>query len=58
MSLNKYNNLLASGKFFNKYPKYAEIMDLVGTAQNLAHGTNKSSEKSDRGYTKVVLYLQ
>ena len=45
MALNKYNNLLTSGRWSTKDPKDAQILDLVGVAQKFADKTNNSSEK-------------
>ena len=36
MSLKKHNNLLTSGRWSNKDPKYVQILSLVGVAQKLA----------------------
>ena len=36
MSLKKYNNLLHSGRWSNKDPKDAHILDLVVVAQDLS----------------------
>ena len=48
MELNKYNNLLTSGRCTNKDTKEDQILDLVGVGKKLADDSNKSSEKSNR----------
>ena len=45
-ALNKYNNLLTSGRWPNKDPKDAQIPYLVGVSQKIADDSNKSYEKS------------
>ena len=52
MALNKYNNLLTSGRWSTKDPKDAQILDLVGVAQKFADKTNKSSEKYNKDSSK------
>ena len=47
MDLQKYNNLLTSGRLSNKDPKDYQILYLVGVAQNLSDHFNKSSDKSN-----------
>ena len=49
MALKKYNNLLTSGRWSNKDPKYLSIL---GVAQNLVDGSNKSSDKSNTSKTE------
>ena len=63
MSLENYNKLLTSRRWYNKDPKYALIMSLVGVAQKLAYDSNKSSDKSNtfkrestKGYTAYIRY--
>ena len=46
MALKKYNNILTSGRLYNKNPKDYKILDIVGVAQKLADDSNKSSGKS------------
>ena len=53
MALNKYNNLLTSGRWFAKDPKYSQILVLVGVAQKLMDDSNKKSDKSNRGSNNV-----
>ena len=48
MVLKKYNNVLTSGRWFNKYPKDSKILDLFVVAQKLADDSKVSSEKSNR----------
>ena len=58
MSLKKYNNLLNSGRWSNKDPKYVQILSVVLVDQNLSDNSNKSSYKSNtsnRESTKVDL---
>ena len=58
ITLNKYNNLLTSGRWSKKDPKYDQILYLVGVAQKLADNSKKSSDKSNtsnRESTKVEL---
>ena len=43
MALNKYNYLLSLGMWYNKDPKYAHILALVGVSQNLADDKNNLS---------------
>ena len=45
MFLKKYNNILTSGRRYNKDTKYAQIIALVVVAQNIADNSNKSSDK-------------
>ena len=47
MDLNNYNKLFNSGRWSNKYPKDAQILFLVGVAQNIADESTKSSDKSN-----------
>ena len=47
MDLKKYKNLLTSGRWFNKDPKDAQILSLVGVDQNIADNSKKTSEKSN-----------
>ena len=47
MDLNHYNNLLTSKRWSTKETKDAQILALVGVAQNLADDYKKSSEKSN-----------
>ena len=51
MDLEKYNKLLTSGRRSTKDPKDAQILDIVGLAQNIADGSNKSSDKSNNSNT-------
>ena len=53
MTLNKYNNLLTSGRWSNKDPKDAHILSLVGLDQNLAEDSKKSYKKSNMDPTKI-----
>ena len=48
MDLNKYNNLLTLGRWYNKDAKYYQIPALVGVTQKLAYDSNKTSDKSNR----------
>ena len=47
MALNKYNNLLTSGRWSTKDIKYFQILSLAGVAQKLAYESKISSEKSN-----------
>ena len=47
MSLNIYNNLLTSGRWYNKDPNNARILSLLGVAQKLADYSKNLSEKSN-----------
>ena len=47
MDLNNYNHLLTSGRWSNKYPKDAQILDLVGGSQKIADDSKKSSENTN-----------
>ena len=52
MTLNKYNNLLTSGRWYTKDPKDAQILSQVGLTHNLMESKNTSeniSEKSTKG---------
>ena len=46
--MEKYNDLLNSGRWSNKGTRYAQIQDLVRVTQNLADEANKSSGKYNR----------
>ena len=46
MELKKYNNLLTSGRWYNKDPKYSKIIALVGVNQTISENSNKSYDKS------------
>ena len=46
MDLKKYNNLLTSGRWYNKYTKYSKIIALVGVNQKIVDNSNKSCDKS------------
>ena len=48
MVMNNYNNLLTSGRWFNKDPKDDKILALVGVAQKIVDDSKKSSEKSNK----------
>ena len=48
MVLKKYNKLLSSRRWSNKYPKYDQILALVSVAQKIADDSKKSSEKTTR----------
>ena len=47
MALNNYNNLLTSGIWSINNIKDAQILSLVGVAQNLEDDSNKSYDKSN-----------
>ena len=47
MSLKKYNNLLASGSWYNKDLTDDRIIALVGVAQKLADNSKKTPDKSN-----------
>ena len=47
IALKKYNNLLKSGRWYNKDPKDSQIPYLVVVSQKIADDSNKSSEKSN-----------
>ena len=53
MTLNKYNNLLTLGRWYNKDPKDVQNLDLFGVSQKITDYSKKSSDKSNRGSTKV-----
>ena len=36
MALKKYNNILTSGRWTNKYTKYAQNLAISGVAKNIA----------------------
>ena len=61
MALKKYNNLLTSGRWSNKYHNDAQILSLVGVAQNLADDSKKSSDKfnkdPNKGEPAYIRYL-
>ena len=52
MDLKRYNNLLTSGRWYNKNPKDAHILALVRVYQKLADDSKKSSEKYNKDPTK------
>ena len=52
MSLKKYNNILASVIWSNKYPKDSQILSLVVFAQNLANDYKNPSENTSMESTK------
>ena len=41
MSLNNYNNRITSVRWSNKYPKYSQILYLVGVSQKLSNDPKK-----------------
>ena len=41
MALNKYKNILTSGRWHTKDTKDAQILALVGVAQNLAYDSKQ-----------------
>ena len=43
----KYNNLLTSGRWSAKDPKYSQILYLVEVAHKLADDSNNTSDKSN-----------
>ena len=45
MELKKYNKPLTSRRWYTKYLKDSQILDLVGLAQKLADDSNKSFDK-------------
>ena len=47
MDLNNYNNLLTSERWYTKDTKDAQILALVGVAQNLADESKKLFDKSN-----------
>ena len=49
MALNNYNNILTSGRCPKKDPKYTQIMDVVGVAQNFADNSKKSNRYPSNG---------
>ena len=53
MDLKKYNNLLTSGRWYNKDPQYDHIMALFVVAQNITDESNGSSDKSNRESKKL-----
>ena len=53
MDLNKYNNFLTYVRWSTKDPKDAQILDLVGVYHKLVNKSNKNSDNSNRGSTKV-----
>ena len=53
MTLNNYNNLLTSVRWYNKNPKDYQILYLVGLSQKLVDDSKKSSEKYNRYSTKL-----
>ena len=53
MDLNKYNNLLTSGRWYIKDPKSAHILALVGVSHNIMNDSKKASDKSNRESTKL-----
>ena len=52
MDLKRYNNLLTSGRWYNKDPKYYQMLDLGVVDQNIADDPKKSSDKSNKDPTK------
>ena len=52
MDLKNHNNLLTSGRWYNKDPKDGQILSLVGVAQKLANNSNNPSEIPSRESTK------
>ena len=53
MDLKKYINLLTSGRWSTKDPKYSYILALTGLAQKLLDESKKSSNKPNSETTKV-----
>ena len=53
MALNKYNNLLTSGRWSTKDPKDAHILALVVVAQKLVYDLKKTSDKSNMESKKL-----
>ena len=51
--LNKYNDILVSGRWSTKDPKDAQILALVVVTQKLADDSNKSSYKYNRSSKKL-----
>ena len=54
MALDNYNNIFTSGRWLNKDTKDSNILSLLGVDQNLADGSNKSSEKSNTSNRKLT----
>ena len=54
MALNNYNNIFTSGRWLNKDTKDSHILSLLVVDQNLADGSNKSSEKSNTSNRKLT----
>ena len=52
LSLKKYNNLLISGRWYNKFTKDAQILALFGVSQNLVYYSKKAYDKPTRETTK------
>ena len=57
MSLNKYNNLLDSGRWSNKDTKDAQILALVGVDQNISDDSIRSSKKSNKDTNNVEKFF-
>ena len=59
MALNNYNNLLTSGRWSTKDPKYACILSLVEVVQNLADEleSNTSNNETTKWYPDYIRYL-
>ena len=53
MDLNKYNNLLTSGRWYIEDPKSAQILALVGVSHNIMDDSKNTSDKSNRESTKL-----
>ena len=52
MALKRYNNLLTSGIWYNKYPKDDKTLDIVVVTQKFSDDSKKLSEKSNKYSTK------
>ena len=52
LALNKYENIFTSGRLYNKDPKDAHTISLVGVAQKLPNDSKKTSESPSSKSTK------